>query len=650
MIRSGLFGNISSKVVGESSSVRLEGAGNDSWIRFEIPEVRLVPGALYVFELKHLSGDPWGVNYSSNSYSSGRAIVRGFPVNSDLLFREGYGNPPLNFPVTVGSVGGGIALIADIASPNGLYPSNTFARLTALPDPGWSFLRWSGDTTSNNSVTELLVNRPVWAQAIFGTKVFRNVTGLGMIVLEPDLPVSLPAYYPYGSSVMARALPEDGYSFAGWSGSIEGTSSSVEFVVTNSQPVITATFVPANALVSVTTIAGSGAAGYLDGPRALEGKLNGPDGPSFSSDGTLYFTDVANHCIRFISTGGALGTLAGGGRVGYADAVGTNAVFSFPLGARILRNGTIAVADTENDVLRRISTPSGEVKTLSGIGARGYANGPANAAQFAFPNDLVEGPDGTLYVTEFQNHVIRRVSADGRADTLAGSGEPGYANGLGAQTQFNQPAGIAIAPDGNLYVTEWNSHRIRKVTPAGEASTVAGTGFAGYRDGSSASAEFKNPNGIVMTGEGDFFIADQNNHVIRRIRPDGQVSTVAGLGRPGFADGDESSALFNAPSGIAMAPDGSLVVTESANHRIRRIRFPRKPLTVSISLSESITEGRWAFHLKTKGAPNAKVLIQVSHDLLSWCKAREATLSASGDLEVTGLAEEKAAFYRVVNP
>lgn len=327
-------------------------------------------------------------------------------------------------------------------------------------------------------------------------------------------------------------------------------------------------------VINVTTIAGNGVAGYLDSSNALEGRLNAPDGPSIGSDGVTYFADTYGNVIRYLTPDGVVGTLAGAGRVGYLDAPGTNAYFSFPIGTRALRNGDILVADAENDVIRRIvGVGLHAVSTLAGDGARGYVNGPAASARFAFPNDIAESASGNLYISEFDNNVIRKVASDGTVSTLAGDGLAGYADGRGTAAQFDHPGGLTLGQDGSVYVTEFFGDRIRKVTPDGVVTTVAGSGVAGLKNGAAMEAQFNHPNGIVADSAGNLYVSETANHVIRLVRPNGSVSTVAGLGRAGFAEGDETQALFNGPSGIAIAADGSLIVADTGNNRIRKIKL-----------------------------------------------------------------------------
>ncbi len=397
---------------------------------------------------------------------------------------------------------------------------------------------------------------------------------------------------------------------------------------------------------TVVTIAGSGVPGNADTISALDGTLNDPDGPSLAQDGTIYFADVGNSSIRYISPNGSLGTLAGGGIVGYLNAIGTNALFSFPLGVRTTDSGDVLVVDTENDVIRRIVPTTREVTTFAGNGARGFVNGPSALARFSFPNDLVIGGDGALYVTEFLNHTVRRVGSDGSVTTFAGTGAPGYLDGPANTALFNQPAGIAAGLSGEFYVTEWSNHRVRRIAANGSVTTVAGTGAAGFRDGPANLAQFNNPNGVVVMKSGDLFLTDTGNHAIRRITADGTVTTVAGNGTAGFADG--SPALFNAPSGITVGADGSLIVTDSRNNRVRKISFVSNPPKLEVTLLPGIGAA-WAFQLRAEGNAASRFRIETSPDLRLWSLLKEASPDSDGLVQLVGLAQERQSFYRVLS-
>jgi sugar lactone lactonase YvrE len=187
------------------------------------------------------------------------------------------------------------------------------------------------------------------------------------------------------------------------------------------------------------------------------------------------------------------------------------------------------------------------------------------------PFGVAVGPDGSIYMTDAGEHNrIQRIAPDGNVTTIAG-GIEGFGDGVEGKAQFNSPSGIAVAPNGDLIVADTGNHCIRRVPLHGETATVAGNGKAGYADGPARQAQFNGPIGVAVDPSGNIYVADSYNDRIRMITPDGQVSTVAGNGAPGFADGDRNTALFDTPSGIIVANDNSLIVADTGNDRLRRI-------------------------------------------------------------------------------
>ena len=179
------------------------------------------------------------------------------------------------------------------------------------------------------------------------------------------------------------------------------------------------------------------------------------------------------------------------------------------------------------------------------------------------PFGVAVAADGSIYFTDAGDYNrIQKIAPDGNVTTIAGGAMEGFGDGVGGQAQFNSPSAIAIAPDGNLIIADTGNNRIRRLTPSGEVSTVAGDGTA---------AQFNGPIGVAVNASGNIYVADSYNDRIRLITPDGQVSTIAGKGIPGYADGDRNTALFDTPSGIIVANDNSLIVADTGNDRLRRI-------------------------------------------------------------------------------
>src|SRR5215207_3665427 len=198
------------------------------------------------------------------------------------------------------------------------------------------------------------------------------------------------------------------------------------------------------------------------------------------------------------------------------------------------------------------------VTTRAGDGAPIFRDGTQSG--FSDPFGVAVASDGTIYVADGgESNRIRKISPDGNVTTFAGGSE-GFADGAGATASFNTPSGLAFGPDDDLFVADTGNNRIRKITPEGYVSTIAGDGNAGYVDGPGSQAQFNGPIGIAVAASGNIYVADSYNDRIRMITTDGQVSTVAGKGTPGYADGDRDAALFDTPSGIVVANDNSLIV------------------------------------------------------------------------------------------
>lgn len=318
----------------------------------------------------------------------------------------------------------------------------------------------------------------------------------------------------------------------------------------------------------VTTIAGSGY-GFADGP-VLSAKFNMPEGVAIDSFGTIYVADTENRSIRKIAAGTVL-TLAGTPCEdvcsGFADGPAADAHFYFPPGIAVDAAGTVYVADSRNDRIRKITT-GGFVSTFAGS-SHGFADGADTAAQFKNPYGIAVDSAGTLYVADSGNSRIRKITPDGQVSTLAGSDTAGNADGTGVDAQFTYPRGIAVDSAGTVYVADASNHRIRKVMSTGEVTTLAGSS-QGFSDGDGAAAQFNSPYGIAVDAWGTIYVADAGNNRIRKITPEGVVSTLAGS-TYGLVDGTGTAAKFYNPSGIAVDASGTLYVADTYNDRIRKI-------------------------------------------------------------------------------
>ncbi|KAF1721759.1 gluconolaconase [Pseudoxanthomonas wuyuanensis] len=220
------------------------------------------------------------------------------------------------------------------------------------------------------------------------------------------------------------------------------------------------------------------------------------------------------------------------------------------------------------------ATPFGwtaQLQLSAGDGVHGLRDGPALQARFADPYGLAVAADGTRYIADAgDNNRIRKIAPDGTVSTLAGGAE-GFADGIGEAAALHTPSGLALDAFGNLYVADTGNHAIRKITPQGAVTTLAGTGQAGFNDGPGAQAQFNGPIGVAVDASGQVYVADTYNDRIRAIAPDGQVSTLAGGERPGYQDGTGSVARFDTPTGLALDAQGRLWIADTRNNAIRRL-------------------------------------------------------------------------------
>jgi sugar lactone lactonase YvrE len=294
-------------------------------------------------------------------------------------------------------------------------------------------------------------------------------------------------------------------------------------------------------------------------------------GIAVDQEGGVYVTETC--AIRKISANQAVSTLAGSGVNGSADGIGRTASFSFPSQISLDAKGDLYVADSGNNGIR-VVTPAGVVTTLldSPVLLSGAADGVGTAATFAGPAGLAFDAGGSVYVADSGNNEIRKISSAGVVTTLAGSGASGAADGAGTAASFNAPTGIAVDSAGNIYVADSGNNEIRKITPAGVVSTFAGSTTPGSANGTGRAAQFTSPNGIAFDNIGNLYVADTGNHDIRKISPDGVVSTLAGSPtNPGSDNGTGTAASFIWPPSVAVDSSGNVYVADRIDSEIRKI-------------------------------------------------------------------------------
>jgi len=330
-----------------------------------------------------------------------------------------------------------------------------------------------------------------------------------------------------------------------------------------------------------TNFAGQpGAPGIPDGLGAAA-QFNIPHSIAIDTASNLYVGDTFNNTIRRISPAGNVTTIAGTPAAkGYCDGVGigTAARFTTPVGLSVDTNGNLYVGDTGNQTIRKV-TPGGVVTTLAGrVGVTGSTNGTGTgtSALFNNPQGTTVDSAGNIYVADNVNRTIRKITPAGAVTTFAGSpGLQGTNDGVGSAARFIQPNGLAVDSADNIYVADVGAHTIRKITSAASVSTLAGLGqVSGTNNGVGNAARFFNPQNVAVDAAGNVYVSDTGNQTIRRITPDGIASTLAGVPQQsGSADGTNGIAHFSTPRGIAVDTATNVYIADSANSTIRKMVF-----------------------------------------------------------------------------
>ncbi len=323
--------------------------------------------------------------------------------------------------------------------------------------------------------------------------------------------------------------------------------------------------------LSVSTLAGSGSIGSDNGAGTVA-SFNGQWGCAVGANGNLYVADTYNNIIRKIAFDGTVSTLAGTGTQGNQNGAAASATFSLPFGIAVDKNDNIYVSEIGFDNIRKIA-PDGTVSTFAGspTGRTGASDGTDTSATFQDPLGLAADADGNIYVADAANNKIRKITPAGVVTTVAGNGTAGAGNGTALSAAFNTPLCVAIDAANNLYVTEQKNYDIRKIAADGTVTTVAGTGQAGSADGAGISAGFNFPVGIVADLSGNLYVTDNGYGTIRIITPSGFVATVAGNGNQTSIDGIGYQASFNNPLGMAMDSGGNLYVMDNSSNKVRKV-------------------------------------------------------------------------------
>jgi sugar lactone lactonase YvrE len=287
----------------------------------------------------------------------------------------------------------------------------------------------------------------------------------------------------------------------------------------------------------VTTIAGSGIQGTLNS-KAANATFNGPTGLCLDANGNIYIADNNNNQIRMISAGNVT-TVAGSDSIGAMDGIGANAYFFGPTGIACDAGGNLYVTDAGNNLIRKVIPSTGQVSTVAGNANPGFSNGALLSASFNNPGGIAIDGSGNLFVADLLNNMIREVNlGTQQVTTIAGNKDTtADRNGPDSTALFYYPTSVATDASGNIYVAEYVTNIIRKISANGTVSTFAGSGKAGLVDSTGTAAEFNGPSGLAIDKAGNLYVADTYNNAIRKITPAGVVTTIAGNGKAGAKNG-----------------------------------------------------------------------------------------------------------------
>jgi DNA-binding beta-propeller fold protein YncE len=334
----------------------------------------------------------------------------------------------------------------------------------------------------------------------------------------------------------------------------------------------------------VTTYAGTGSPGFVNGDTSVA-SFNRPFGICIDQEGNLYLADAYNHCIRKISSDGMVSTYAGSGTAGYLDGPASEAKFNQPINICLDEEGNMYVSDFLNQRIRKVSQDM-MVTTIAGSGIAGLQDGLAAEAKFNYPRGICLDDTGNIYIGDSWNHRVRKISLDGMVSTWAGGGTTigvqsvgGYVDASDTAARFYTPCELSIDLSNNIFVADAYNHRIRKIDADRMVTTIAGSGTSGpdaggFMNGPGEQALFKVPTACHVSLTGSIYVGDGQNQRVRKISPDGMVTTFAGSGETGFENGSDSIATFDFPRGCVMDyEEQRLYVVDYNNHAIRIIHL-----------------------------------------------------------------------------
>jgi YD repeat-containing protein len=420
----------------------------------------------------------------------------------------------------------------------------------------------------------------------------------------------------------------------------------------------------------ITTVAGNGMFGggvSDDGLPAIQAQVASPQGVAVGPDGSLYIADQQNDKVRWVDPNGIIHPFAGTGTQGPLGDNGPAILAQLhnPYGVAVGPDGSVYIADTGNNRVRRVT--GGIITTVAGVllgtpgTAAGGDNGPATQAHLYLPQGVAVGSDGSLYIADTGNNKVRRVDPGQIITTVAGvpPGTPGTASdgdgGLATQAKLSNPQGIAVDSDGNLYIADTGHNRVRRVDPSGIITAVAGTGqFNIGGDGFPAvDAQMKQPKGVAVVPGGTLYIADTGNNKVRQVTSNGIITTVAGSGSVGDKGdgGPATQAQMYQPRGIAVGSDGSLYIADAQNHRVRRVARSLPGLSLGDFLiagangAELYLFDSTGRHLQTINALTGAIRYQFFYD-----NAGRLHQVTDGDNNVTTINYDANGNFTIISP
>jgi sugar lactone lactonase YvrE len=577
-------------------------------------------------------------------------IVGGALTSDTQNYEE---TPPTGFNLTLGTDGYGYISPSFIGTGTGsTYPNGASIRLTAVGSSGYHFVSWGGDLSGSGNPADVVMTGNKSITATFAPGDPR----LGTLTVTIQPPEAVAAGVTWGwnendfrASGSSYATDPGGYFIvihyvAGWTGfglvpvRLTGGETTNYTVAVSSTSGGTAGTDP----TTYFTLAGTaGENGSVDA-EGLAARFFDPWGVAVDSQGNVYIGDKGNRTIRKISLNGAVTTIAGtAGVQGSQDGNGASASFDYPSAISVDGAGNVYVADPNVHTIRKIS-PTYQVTTFAGAaGSSGSSDGVGNDARFKTPGGIATDATGNVYVADSFNHTIRKITPSRVVSTLAGhAGTFGTSDGTGDTARFKYPTGIAVDASGNVWVTD--NFTIRKISPGGTVTTLAGfPGSAGDSNGSGDSARFGNANGLAIDPSGNAIVADSNNSTIRKVTPDGVVTTLAGLsGATGSADGTGAIARFKYPNTVAVDSTGNIFVSDAGNSTIRTTRPP--PPRFSMALSNDKANFTWP-------TSATGFILESTSNLTTpaWATVFPPPTIVGSDNKVTIVISDPARFYRL---